>query len=154
MHAFQYPFRPDEDYSSSWKLVYNSTRCSVPEITSLLHDTKLVWLTWAHFPLSSVVNRSSLVFKSMSSVCNRPSSVFRCTLLLEASHGQEWYYVGFSWPELKCIPYPPVEAHHGQEWYSVGSSWTELRYTPCRGILWPRVVLSWVQLNWAQIYTL
>ena len=31
-------FRPEEDYSSSWKLVYNSTRCSVPEITSLLQD--------------------------------------------------------------------------------------------------------------------
>ena len=39
MLAFQYPFRPEEDYSSSLKLVYNSTRCSVPEITSLLQDT-------------------------------------------------------------------------------------------------------------------
>ena len=36
--AFQYHFRHEEDYSSSWKLVYNSTRCSVPEITSLLQD--------------------------------------------------------------------------------------------------------------------
>ena len=42
MLSFQYPFRPDEDYSSSWNLVYNSTRCSAPEITSLLQDTKLV----------------------------------------------------------------------------------------------------------------
>ena len=31
--------RPEEDYSSTWKLVYNSTRCSVQEITSLLQDT-------------------------------------------------------------------------------------------------------------------
>ena len=32
-------FRPEEDYSSSWKLVYNSTRCFVPEITSSLQDS-------------------------------------------------------------------------------------------------------------------
>ena len=43
MLAFQYPFRPEEDYSSSWKLVYNSTRCSVPEITSLLQDWPLMF---------------------------------------------------------------------------------------------------------------
>ena len=35
MLALQYPFRPEEDYSSSWKLVYNTTRCTVPENTSL-----------------------------------------------------------------------------------------------------------------------
>ena len=36
--TFQLPFRPDEDYSSSWKLVLLQNQCTVPENTSLLQD--------------------------------------------------------------------------------------------------------------------
>ena len=38
MLSFQLPFRPDEDYSSSWKLVLLQNHCTVPENTSLLQD--------------------------------------------------------------------------------------------------------------------
>ena len=38
MLSCQLPFRPDEDYSSSWKLVLLQNQCTVPENTSLLQD--------------------------------------------------------------------------------------------------------------------
>ena len=38
MLSFQLPFRPDEDYSSSRKLVLLQNQCTVPENTNLLQD--------------------------------------------------------------------------------------------------------------------
>ena len=60
--------------------------------------------------------------------------------------------------------YPLVEACSGQEQYYIRSAWYLVKLwsgwsllrcnTPGSGIWWPRVVLTWVQLTWAQMYCL
>ena len=55
---------------------------------------------------------------------------------------------GSGWHLVRCTPL--VEASGGQEWYLVRSSWPELRSTPNRGIWWPRMVLCQVSLTFGQ----
>ena len=95
----------------------------------------------------------------------------RCTPLVEACSGQEQYYIRSAWYWVSIWVrltfsqmYPPVETSSGQEQYYIRSAWHLVRLwsgwsllrcnTPGSGIWWPRVVLTWVQLTWAQMYCL
>ena len=71
MLTFQYPFRPEEDYSSSWKLFYNSTRCSVPEITSLLQGAKDMFdlsTSKGLIPITTEIHLSPFEMQTMPSI--------------------------------------------------------------------------------------
>ena len=129
-----------------------------------------VWLTWAHFLLSSVFNRPSWVFKSMFSVCNRPSSFFRCNPQPPMP------------PNASYTPCQPLSSPHPQYrhlvvklgttsgqhdiWSAFRSGWSVVRCTsypitlptppqypttsPGRGIYWPQIVLLQVSLKFGQ----
>ena len=56
MHVFQFPFRPDEVYSSRWKLVNNFNKCSVPENTNQLQD----WINRNLYQVKSILNGVAL----------------------------------------------------------------------------------------------
>ena len=68
--------------------------------------TKLGPVDLSSFALSSVFNRPSSVFKSMSSVCNRPSLVFKNTSLVVFSSA---YFYNIS-PNIHC--YALVSSQH------------------------------------------
>ena len=159
MLAFQYPFIPEEDYSSSWKLVYNSTRCSVPEVTSLLqdlinrmrnlHQTKLHMnnnndnnkkVNLHKFPVqfSRTQLRRQITLKGFHIVHHHVGQMYPP---VDASGDQEWYYIRSAWHVVSILvrltwaqKYPPVEASGGQDQNWVRSSWPELRCTPIRAI--------------------
>ena len=109
-------------------------------------------------------------------VClNFPMSFFSPKSDRPPRRGIWWPRMVLSWVQLTWFQmYPPVEASSGQEqyirpaWHLV-SLWVSLTfgqmYTPSRGpvdlssdvppgrgIWWPRMVLSWVQLMRAQMY--
>ena len=100
---------------------------------------------------------------------NQPG--LRCTPLVEACSGQEQYYIRSAWYWVSIWVrltfsqmYPPVEACSGLWQYYIRSAWHMVKLwsgwsllrcnIPGSGIWWPRVVLTWVLLIWAQMYCL